>query len=132
VTSGDESPADDDPGDDEAWYDDDAGPLIRVFAVTRGRTRPTYPLDMVTLVMASSRVVGAPPTPEHHSILTLCRMPRSVAEVAAALKLPLVSTKVMVSDLIDTGAMTFSRAPVSAQSEDRELLRTVIDGIRRL
>lgn len=118
--------------DDGLWFDDEAGPLIRVFAVTGGRTRPNYPLDMVTLVMATTRLVDLPPTPEHAAIARLCPAPRSVAEVAATLELPLVSTKVLISDLIDVGAMTYLTPRRSGQADDPDLIRTVIDAIRQL
>ena len=72
---------------DEPWFDDDAGPLVRAFAVTSGRTRPSRFLDMVTLVMTVAPTVAAP-SPEHRAILRLCAAPRSVAEVASTLASP--------------------------------------------
>ncbi len=44
--------------------------------------------------------------PEHTQALELCRAPVSVAEIAAHLKLPAAVTKVLLSDLVDCGALT--------------------------
>ena len=78
----------------ESWYDDEAGPLVRLYAVTRGRSGNARPeLDMLTLVVnASAGVQPRRPEPEYTEILRLSRTPLSVAEVAAQLNLPLTST----------------------------------------
>lgn len=118
-------------GQEAPWFDDDAGPLVRPFAVTRGRTRPSQFLDMVSLVVTVAVDADAP-GPEHRHILRLCARPRSVAEVAAALDLPIGAAKVLVGDLIDRGSV-FVRSPDRDDvGLDRELIRTVIDGVRRL
>ncbi len=116
----------------EPWFDDDAGPLVRAFAVTSGRTRPSRYLDMVTLVMTVAPTV-ATPSPEHRAILRLCAVPCSVAEVASTLNLPLVSAKVLISDLVELGGVIF-KTPLKSDDPgfDRKLIRTVIDGVRRL
>jgi Protein of unknown function (DUF742) len=132
VTSDDDRAAPRRPEDEELWFDDAAGPLVRVFAVTKGRTRSRYPLDMVTLVMATSRSVELPPTAEHAAIVGLCPVPLSVAEVAATMNLPLASAKVLISDLVEVGAMTFMTPQPNPRGEDHQLIRTVIDAIRQL
>jgi hypothetical protein len=123
--------SDGDPGV-EPWFDDEAGPLVRAFAVTSGRTRPSRYLDMVTLVMTVIPTVVTP-SPEHQAILRLCAAPRSVAEVASTLNLPLVAAKVLVSDLVELGGVVF-KTPLKSDDPgfDRKLIRTVIDGVRRL
>jgi hypothetical protein len=114
------------------WFDDDAGPLVRAYAVTRGRTRPSRYLDMVTLVMTVRPTVPAP-GPEHRAILRLCVTPRPVVEVASTLNLPLVAAKVLISDLVELGSVVFKTPRRSDDpGVDRELIRTVIDGVRRL
>jgi Protein of unknown function (DUF742) len=118
--------------DDDLLFDDEAGPLVRAFAVTSGRTRPSRYLDMVTLVMTVSPGVAAA-GPEHRAILRLCTAPRSVAEIASTLNLPLVVAKVLVSDLVELSGVVF-KTPLQRDDPgfDRELIRTVIDGVRRL
>jgi len=56
----------------------------------------------------------------------------SVAEVAAAVNLPIVVVKVLLSDLIEEGDVFF-RAPVHrTAARDRDVLTAVLDGLRRL
>ncbi|MFI7670483.1 DUF742 domain-containing protein [Nocardia sp. NPDC049526] len=117
------------------WFDDEAGPLVRPYAVTRGRVMGAgHDLDMLTVVVTAD----PPPTlrrtdPEYADIVRLCRAPQSVAEVAAYLKLPLAVTKILVGDLIGEGHLIF-RAPVQpdAGPGDLNILRAVLDGIRKL
>ncbi len=118
-------------GPEEPWYDADAGPLVRAYAVTSGRTRPSQFLDLVSLVVTLSESDHAP-TPEHRAILRLCRVPCSVAEIAAEVDLPIGAAKVLISDLVERGSV-FVRPPANDPATlDRQLIRTVIDGVRRL
>ncbi|EME15399.1 DUF742 domain-containing protein [Rhodococcus triatomae] len=124
----------------ETWFDDAAGPLIRPYAVTRGRTVGAgHDLDMLTLVVT---VTPGPRLrhlePEYTEIVRLCREAQSVAEVSAHLNLPLAVTKILVGDLITEGLLNF-RAPASgdfndgiAVTDDLNILQAVLDGIRKL
>jgi hypothetical protein len=116
---------------DGPWLDDAAGRLVRPFTVSNGRTRPTVALDLISQV----RATGATPLgylgPEHEQALDLCRAPVSVAEVAAHLKLPAVVTKVLLSDLVDGGALTTKPPEFHHNPTDRALLEAVLDGLRR-
>jgi Protein of unknown function (DUF742) len=122
------------PGGDETWYDDAAGPLVRPYAMTRGRTRTSrIELDLVTLIVA----VPTPPDdgldraaldPEYVSILQLCRRPTSIAEISAALNLPLGVVKVLVGDLIEHRQVIYR----SGLQPAPDVLQAVLDGIRRL
>ncbi|RJO78328.1 DUF742 domain-containing protein [Nocardia panacis] len=119
----------------EPFFDDAAGPLVRPYAVTRGRTIGTgHDLDMLTVVVVAK---PAPtlrrPEPEYADILRLCRVPQSVAEVAAVMKLPLMVTKILVGDLIGEGHLIF-RSPVQPEAGpgDLNVLRAVLNGIRKL
>lgn len=56
--------------------------------------------------------------------------PLPVAEIAAHLKLPAVVTKVLLSDLVDCGALT-TGPPAYHHPTDRALLEAVLDGLRR-
>ncbi|BDT91887.1 MULTISPECIES: DUF742 domain-containing protein [Nocardia] len=119
----------------DSWYEEDAGPLVRLFAITRGRGRAVRrELNLVTLV-----VDGAPGTalrrtePEYAAIIELCRTPQSVAEVSARLRLPLTMTKVLIGDLLDDGRLIVRSAqPPTGPESDLGLLRAVLDGIRAL
>ncbi|MGW4203102.1 DUF742 domain-containing protein [Streptomyces sp. NPDC004726] len=116
---------------DGPLLDDAAGRLIRPYTVSGGRTRPTAALDLLSLVMATGTVPRTQLGPEHALALGLCGGPTSVAEISARLKLPAVVTKVLLSDLVDCGAVT-ARAPRPHDTPtDRSLLEAVLDGLRR-
>ncbi|WP_054048132.1 DUF742 domain-containing protein [Alloactinosynnema sp. L-07] len=120
--------------DQDWWFDDAAGPLVRPYAMTRGRTRPGAPnLNLVTQIRASqSRSDPSSLTPEHREIIDLCKVPLSVAEVAAYLNVPLVVVKVLISDLIERGDVVAGALFQTSEIADTKLLQAVLDGIRRI
>lgn len=117
----------------EHWYDAAAGPLVRPYAVTGGRTgSDRFELDLITLVVAVDpnvhiRHVG----PDHARVLRACATPSSVAEVAAQLDLPLGVIKVLISDLVERNHLTF-RSGWVPEAPDLEIMQKVLDGIRNL
>lgn len=119
---------------DDQWWDEAAGPVVRPFAVTGGRTRSAQPLlDVATQVMAAHRLtdrIGL--EPEHIAILDLCRRPQSVAELAAYVNLPLMVIKVLISDLIERGDVVIDSPARASETPDRDILQAVLDGIRAL
>lgn len=116
---------------DGPWLDDAAGRLVRPYTVSNGRTLPSTALDL----LSQMRATGASPLgylgPEHNQALELCRVPVSVAEVAAHLKLPAAVTKVLLADLLDCGALTTKPPAFHHIPTDRSLLEAVLDGLRR-
>ncbi|QUH05952.1 DUF742 domain-containing protein [Saccharopolyspora erythraea] len=122
--------------EDDVWLDEAAGPLVRPYAMTRGRTRPTSPeLDMVTQVVTARRGTTdrSGLSVEHLDILELCKRPLSIAEVASYLDVPLVVGKVLVGDLIERGDLIAGSASSrTAEMPNRKLLQAVLDGVRRL
>ena len=120
----------------ERGFDQETGPLVRLYTVTRGRTRDTYPeLGMITLVVAvhgTLRIRRA--EREYLEIVRLCQTPQSVAEVAAILKLPLTLAKILIGDLVADGHLITRSAAALPPSDlaELDLLRTVLNGIRQL
>ena len=117
----------------EAWYDDDAGPLVRPYTMTGGRTHAgRFELDLITLVVAIDPDTHAPLVePEHAEVLRVCTYPSSVAEVAARLDLPIGVTKVLISDLIERNYIIF-RSSWQPVTPDLDMMQKVLDGIRNL
>ncbi|RXS83342.1 DUF742 domain-containing protein [Streptomyces sp. TM32] len=121
------------------WFDDDAGPVVRPYAMTRGRTRTAAEnrLDLIALVIAESRAEEAVDdqmlSPEHVEIVERCRQePLSVAELAAGLDLPVGVVRVLIGDLLDADLVHVSRPVPPAELPDEKVLREVIDGLRAL
>lgn len=122
------------PGDN-LWLDEAAGPVVRPYAMTAGRTRPAAgDFDLISLVV-SSRPVGvgdASLGPEHRGIVRLCQQPMSVAEIAAHLDLPVGVVRVLLGDLLDRDLIRV-RAPHPVDDmPSEELFKAVIDGLRAL
>jgi len=116
------------------WADDAAGPIIRPYAYVGGRTRPSGNFfDLIAMVTA--RRVPVTPVdlePEHHNVLAMCGEPRSVAELAADLRIPLGVVRVILADLREFGLVTI-RPPASRTGLlDARALRRIEDGLRRL
>jgi hypothetical protein len=82
------------------------------------------------MVVATGNVSQGNLEPDHVQILALCHQPASVAEIAARLRLPAVVTKVLLSDLVDCGAVT-TGSPRPADTPDRLFLERVLDGLQR-
>jgi hypothetical protein len=120
-------------GPDEAPAEDPDLFGVRPYAMTNGRTQPSTPLDLMSLVRATGRgMVGKNQLGvEHSKALDLCASPTSVAEVAALLRRPVTVTKVVLSDLIELGAVIAKFAPSESYSNDPAILEAVIDGLRR-
>jgi len=107
--------------------------LVRPHVVTGGRAHPSRNvLDHVTLIRVV-RAHGDGLGPEQQRLMTLCRGGSlSVAEIAVYLALPVSVTKVLLSDLIDSGYI-IAHEPIlipRAQPPDLQLLKDVLDGLR--
>jgi hypothetical protein len=134
----------------DRWFDDAAGPVVRPYAMTRGRTRSAAAgrIDLVALVIAETADArpGAPPAagpggapgdgvlgPEHLDIVARCRRaPQPVAELAAVLDLPVGVVRVLVGDLVEAELVRVTRPVPPAELPDERVLRDVINGLRSL
>ncbi|RSS60947.1 DUF742 domain-containing protein [Streptomyces sp. WAC06614] len=127
------------PGAHPHWFDEDAGPVVRPYAMTRGRTSHAaqHRLDLIALVVAEP-AADDPAwdmtlSPEHAHILQLCRQqPQSVAELGADLDLPVGVVRVLIGDLVDDELVHVTRPVPPAELPDESILREVIDGLRAL
>ncbi|QUG99910.1 DUF742 domain-containing protein [Saccharopolyspora erythraea] len=113
----------------------ETGSLVRPYARTRGRTRTDYDLAIETLVSTSERGRAQPAasSPEHRSISELCMEARSVAEVAAHLRLPLGVVRVLIGDMAGLGLVLIHESGmVVGDRPSMEFLERVLSGLRRL
>ncbi|MFJ3961749.1 DUF742 domain-containing protein [Streptomyces sp. NPDC090036] len=124
-------------GRDTPWLDDSAGKVMRPYTASGGRTRPGVALDLLSLVSATGVRPGIPLGTEHTLALRMCAGAATVtvAEVAGQLRLPAVVAKVLLSDLMEHGAV-MAQAPRfpgggSFAADDRSLLLAVLDGLRK-
>ena len=84
----------------------DANGRVRPFIMTGGRTRSERrDLRVETILQATLTDLPDRLSPEKLAILRACLAPRSVAEVAAELRLVLGVVTVLAGDLIDDGLL---------------------------
>ncbi|MET9681657.1 DUF742 domain-containing protein [Streptomyces coeruleorubidus] len=115
---------------------DSAGRLVRPFALTGGRTRPSradFTLIATVTAVDPQPEAAARCQPEHTRILRLCAEPVAVAELAARLDLPVSVVAILLCDLLEAGRITVRPPrPVSRTTPDLDLLKKVRDGLGRL
>ncbi|NKQ53081.1 DUF742 domain-containing protein [Amycolatopsis sp. K13G38] len=123
---------------DYGGFDEETA-VVRPYALTGGRTKASYALELETLISVDDAVAaridaGMTVQFEHRSIMEECRKPRSVAELAAVLRVPIGVARVLISDAADAGLVTVHRT-VSG-NDDAEahlmLMERVLSGLRRL
>jgi hypothetical protein len=122
-------------GSGRRWLDQEAGPVVRPYALTKGRTTPDggASFGLIDVVVST----GDRPSehfrlgPEHRRILTICRRPTPIVDLTSEIDLPLGVVRVLLGDLASHGMLMV----VSAQRQqipDQRLLRMVLDGLESL
>ncbi|WP_433832995.1 DUF742 domain-containing protein [Actinoplanes sp. CA-015351] len=111
-------------------YDKNKDPLVRPFMLTGGRTAPRHDgLRVETPLAAVPAALSAPLRFEARRIVELCQRPQSLADLAAALKVPLGVVRVIVGDLITDGHLRIEEQP-DVLSVD--LIERIRDRVRAL
>ncbi|OIJ65601.1 DUF742 domain-containing protein [Streptomyces mangrovisoli] len=131
--------SDDDHIDEDHWYEDETGPMVRPYTVTRGRTRPSdrYTIDLMSPVTALDPG-REPPALDHAraALLDLVRRgSRPVVEVAADADLPLTVVRVLLGDLAEAGLVRIDeprRALPAGPGADPGLLQEIVERLRDL
>jgi hypothetical protein len=109
--------------------------IVRPYAWTRGRTKSTMDLRIEALVTTSElgEDIEALTQTEHRSVAELCTEPRSVAEVATLLHVPLGVAKVLLGDMAGLGLVIVHKtATGGANKAHLMLMERVLSGLRRL
>lgn len=103
--------------------------VVRPFMVTAGRTTPLIDgLRIETLVRTTPAALSAPLRFESERVVRLCQQPHSIAEVGAALRIPVGVARVLVSDLVSAGHASVSRSDelsTAALERIRDLVRAL-------
>jgi len=114
--------------------DRDAGPVVRPYALTGGRTRPAgESIDLLALVASTEAgsVGDLFLEPEYLEVIRQCRQPKTVADLASDLNLPLGVVRILLSDMREHGFIVI-RQPGSKRLADPRILKDVADALRRL
>jgi hypothetical protein len=122
----------------DKWVDRNAGPVVRPYVLTGGRTEPASGavLDVITVIAASTWAQEPDDWPDlspgHRRILGLCRTPVTVADVASTTALPLGVVRVLLADLIMQGRITTRAGRPVGEEHSAALLKEVLHGLRTL
>ncbi|MEU8346908.1 Protein of unknown function [Actinomadura meyerae] len=120
----------------ERWIGRDAGPVVRPYAVTRGRTRPRgLVVDLVTILVATGRTPGDRVwlSREQRRLLELCRRPSTPADLASETDLPFRVVQILLEDLHQYGLIEeVPQAEEPSERPDPRILMRVLDELRRL
>ncbi|WP_067137766.1 DUF742 domain-containing protein [Microtetraspora malaysiensis] len=117
------------------WLDEDAGPIVRPYALTGGRTRSSGDdFDLISIVTAveGRRADEGPLGPEQRRILAIAREPMSVADIASEIDLPLGVVRVLLGDLHDHELISVRPPAQVAPLPSERILKEVINGLRAL
>lgn len=114
-----------------AWtVEDTEAPSL--YVLTGGQTKPTHDLQIETLLWAEGELPAGQP-PEAEQAVALCReQPVAVAEIGALIRLPFQITRILMSRLIDIGALNTVTTTGSADLPDVALLKALRDGLLKL
>ena len=122
-------------GSGDRWFDREAGPVVRPYALTKGRTLPSggasFGLIDVVIATGERPPEHFRPGPEHRRILSLCRRPTPIVDLTSEIDLPLGVVRVLLGDLTSEGTvrvLSTQKQPVT----DQRLLRMVLDGLESL
>ncbi|MGW3914138.1 DUF742 domain-containing protein [Streptomyces sp. NPDC005070] len=110
--------------------------VVRPFLLTAGRVAGgdslVPPIPIETQVVATRVGLAALDRfvfDQHRDIITVCREPQSLAEIAAKLRMHLNVVRVLADDLRADGQLALY-APQARSNRDVTVLRRVIDGLR--
>ncbi|MBV9794002.1 MAG: DUF742 domain-containing protein [Actinobacteria bacterium] len=121
--------------DDSSWVDGDAGPVARPYMLTGGRTRPRgrTRIDLIDYIVRTGKSSeDYLVTPERVQILKLCQRPITVADLAAATKIPLGLVRVLLADLVSDGLVSVRAQAPAGPVTDTGLLQKVLNGLQAL
>jgi hypothetical protein len=106
---------------------------FRPFLVTGGRTTSEFPLDFEAMVTPTPAGLCADLRFEQRTMLDRCIQngAQSIAELAAYLKLPIGTVRVVAADLVSSHLLDV-HSPDKNLSNDVLMLKRLINGVRAL
>jgi hypothetical protein len=119
---------------DEAWYDEDAGPLLRLYA--RVGSRSPLLRDDIELSAIILRETDTPEpdglSADQQAVLRLSRRPIALSEIAVHLGLPIGPTRLLLGDLLEAGLIHTRRPAEDNPDSSPAVLHRLLSGLRSL
>ena len=109
--------------------------VVPVYAFTGGRTRAAgqeLPLEAVATATGLAPTAGVSLQMESRAIVEMCARPKSLAEIGAALRVPVGVARVLVGDLANGGYLDV-HLPRTADGDGgpgHAILGRLLDGLR--
>ncbi len=103
--------------------------FARQFAIVKGRTRPTIDLPLDTLLTAVKGTAWSDLSADQLDIFKRCSSPLSIAELSAHLGVHLGIARVLVSDLLEMGALTMQAGIDNDEGPDLQTLEQVFNDL---
>jgi hypothetical protein len=122
-------------GAEEIWYDDDAGPLVRLYARVGGRAPGPVrgDLELSAIISCAPDVVEpADLSGDQQTVLRLSRRPLALSEIAVHLGLPIGPTRLLLGELSESGLIEVRRPPATDRSESPAVLQRLLSGLQSL
>jgi hypothetical protein len=118
------------------WVDEEAGPIVRPYALTGGRVRPKGgDLDLIATVTTNPKPAWDAVlhiSPEQRRILEAAVRGASVVDIASDVDLPLGVVRVLIGDLHDNGLLEVRPPAQVTPLPNARILKEVINGLRAL
>jgi Protein of unknown function (DUF742) len=113
--------------------EEEAAAIVRPYSWTAGRTTSDFQLEIETMVSVGEELYSGPIKAEYQDVMALCERPRSVAEIASLLGIPLGVAKVLLGDMAGLGLVIVHKtATGGANKAHLMLMERVLSGLRRL
>ncbi len=124
----------------DAWYDDEAGPLVRPYAQRRHPVPMPGALDVADLLVAVDPAPALDLAGTRAAAVRLCAVATSVAEVAAHLGIDIGAARDLLAGLLGDGALTRCAPDAGtggtgqddAGQDDDDTFSSLLDGLRGL
>jgi len=115
----------------------DEGPqraTARPYVLSGGRTEPKHLLDLRTFVSVTRAAAELEDlTPQHRRVLDACRAESAtVADVVVDVPYPLLVARILISDLIEKGALTHRLTVVLGEAPTPEYLQRVYRALHKM
>ncbi|GAA3935282.1 DUF742 domain-containing protein [Actinoplanes auranticolor] len=118
---------------DEAWYDEDAGPLVRLYARVGGRTTVPHDLELGTIIHCAPGVTAPDGlSADQQAALRLSRRPMALPELAVHLGLPIGPTRLLLGELREAGLILTGRPAEVRRGSSPAVLQRLLSGLRAL
>ena len=119
---------------DVVWYDEDAGPLVRLYARVGGRAPvPRDDIELGTLIHCAPDVaVPYGLSADQQAVLRLTRRPIALPEIAVHLGLPLGPTRRLLGELREAGLVRAGRPAEDGRDSYPAVLQRLLTGLRSL